>query len=247
MTLFLVTSILPSISGKHRQMAMWEQITALGGLPFSSVIAFAIALSFLIGKTHGWRLSVYWGLLFLGAMAIAAGSQIAFLGWGIGVERIAFAGFSGHATRAAAVFPVALFVVFAREKSWSGTLSVIVGVIAAALVAVSRVMIGAHSQSEAGAGFVLGLVVAICFVRHIGKQRANIMAAPLMVLCLAPFFSPTQPTTVSASMTHQWLIGVSLKLSGHDRPYSRDDWERTRTPYVPPCTASRRRFSYLCM
>lgn len=216
-------------------MAIWEQITALGGLPFSGFAACAIALSFLIGKTHCRRLAVRWCLLFFGAMAIAAGSQIGFLGWGIGIERIAFAGFSGHATRAAVVFPVAAFLLFAREENCSRTLSVTVGVIAATLVAISRVKIGAHSFSEAAAGLILGLVVSISFIRHIGTWRADVSSAPLMVLCVASLFSTTRPTTVNASITHQWLTGVSLTLSGHDRPYSRKDWKLLPAPYLPPC------------
>jgi hypothetical protein len=228
-------------------MAMWQQITALGGLPFSSLLAFAIALSFLIGKPRCRHLSIEWCLLFPGVMAIAAGSQLAFLGWGIGFEGISFAGFSGHATRAAAVFPVASFMVFAREGNRSATLAVIVGVIAAALVAVSRVEIGAHSPSEAAAGFALGLAAAMPFIRRIGKWRANVTAAQLMVLCLASLFSTAQPTTAEAPVTHQWLTGVALKLSGHDRPYSRADWKPAAAAYVPPCPLSRRRFTYLCV
>jgi hypothetical protein len=46
--------------------------------------------------------------------------------------------------------------------------------------------------------------------------------------------------------SHQWLTAAALTLSGRDRVYLRRDWQPAQGPYVPPCTAGRIRFDYLC-
>lgn len=228
-------------------MATWKQITALGGLPFTSLVVIAIALSLLTAPTPLWRISAYWCALFFAVLLVSAGSQVAFLGWGIGAESISFTGFSGHATRAAAVFPTALFILFFSAGKWSRILSILVGLIGAALVAVSRVMICAHSSSEAAAGFVLGVVVALVLISKIWRRCGNVATFPLMALSLTALFFSGLPPVVHESMNHQWLIAVALNLSGHDRVYSRTDWKPASTPYVPPCPIERIRFHYLCM
>jgi len=228
-------------------MTTWEGITLFGGLPFTGLVALAVACSLLVATEHPWRLSGYWSVLFLAALALAAGSQIAFLGWGIGVEAVSFAGFSGHATRAAAVFPVALFVLFIRCARRVRIVAVLAGIGAGLLVALSRVRIGAHSFSEAGAGLLLGTLIALTFIWHARGAGRNIAAIPLIALCLTTAVSSGRAETGTASMTHQWLIGLALNLSGRDRPYSRTDWKLAREPYAPPCAIASVRFRYLCM
>lgn len=228
-------------------MSTWKQITVLGGLPFTMMVFIAIAIALLTAPTPLWRVLVFWCTLFSAALVVAGCSQIAFLGWGIGAETISFAGFSGHATRAAAVMPAASFIMFLPGGRWPKNLSILVGFIAAALVAISRVIIGAHSSSEAAAGFLLGVMVALAFIREIWTWRGSVLTFPLLALFLAAPIFTVQPPLVHESMTHQWLIGVALNLSGHDRPYSRTDWKLASTPYVPPCAIERIRFHYLCI
>ena len=121
----------------------------LGNLALTSVVAMAIACTLMVARPASWGVAIWWCALYLSVLALAAGSQIAFLGWGIGVQGAAFAGFSGHASRAAAVLPVAFFLSSARRRVWLQGLLVLIGMLAAALVAASRVAIGAHSLSEA--------------------------------------------------------------------------------------------------
>lgn len=228
-------------------MTSWEKITLLGGLPFTSLVALAVACALLVPNVQSWRAPACWCGLFAVSLTLAAGSQIAFFGWGIGVEAISFAGFSGHATRAAAVFPVALFVLFMPCGRRVHTLAALAGFVAALLVALSRVRIGAHSFSEAGAGFLLGTVAASIFIWRARHSVRNGTAIPLISFCLIMAFSiaPAGPDT--GSMTHQWMIGIALTLSGRDRPYSRADWKLAPNPYVPPCAPASIRFRYLCM
>jgi membrane-associated phospholipid phosphatase len=240
-------------------MVWWLHLSALGGLNVTSLLALAVA-AWLVGA-RCWRLALAWCLLFGGAVLIAAASQMAFLGWGIGLRALEFTGFSGHATRAAAVFPVALFLLLERRGfrrddrrletrpgaqdrragAWLPA-AVLAGALLAAAVGVARVKVGAHSPSEAAAGCLLGLTCAFLFI---ARTRAAVDRSPqplLLGLLAATVLLPRADPVNS----HQWLTAAALKLSGSDRVWLRDGWQPARGAYVPPCAPNRLRFDVLC-
>jgi membrane-associated phospholipid phosphatase len=237
-------------------MLLWSHLSALGGLNVTALLALAIA-AWLVGA-HCWRLALAWCLLFGGAMAVAAASQMAFIGWGVGIESLDFTGFSGHATRAGAVFPVAFFLLFERrgrrrverplagraERRREGWLraAVLGGSLLAVAVAVARVEVGAHSPSEAVAGCLLGLAAAALFVARTRAARDFSPRPLLLGLLAATFLLPR----ADPANSHQWLSAAALKLSGSDRVYLRETWRPALDPYVPPCAPERVRFDYLC-
>jgi membrane-associated phospholipid phosphatase len=218
-------------------MVWWSHLSALGGLNVTALLAAAIA-AWLVGA-HCWRLALAWCLLFGAALLIAAASQMAFLGWGIGVRALEFTGFSGHATRAAAVFPVAFFLLL--ERRWLRT-GVLAGALLAVAVAVARVKVGAHSPSEAAAGCLLGLTCASLFIART-RAAADRSPQPLLLGLLAATVLLPRADPVNS---HQWLTAAALKLSGSDRVWLRDGWQPAQGPYVPPCAANRLRFDVLC-
>jgi membrane-associated phospholipid phosphatase len=240
-------------------MIWWSHLSALGGLNVTALLALAIA-AWLVGA-HCWRLALAWCLLFGTAMLIAAASQMAFLGWGVGVRALAFTGFSGHATRAAAVFPVALFLLLERRglrredrrketrpggqdrrgANWLRA-AVLAGAVLAAAVAVARVKVGAHSPSEAAAGCLLGLACAGLFIARTRTAQDRSPQPLLLGLLAATVLLPRADPINS----HQWLTAAALKLSGSDRVWLRDPWQPARNPYVPPCAPQKRRFDLLC-
>lgn len=241
-------------------MVWWSHLSALGGLNVTVLLALAIA-AWLVGA-HCWRLALAWCLLFGGAMALAAISQMAFLGWGIGIRSLSFTGFSGHAARAGAVFPVAMFLLWERrgrrrgglfagrlassgiERRREGGLRVAVlgGGLLAVGVALARVEVGAHSPSEAVAGCLLGLTTAALFIAR-SRAARDFSPQPLLLgLLAATLLLPRADPAYS----HQWLTAAALKLSGRDRVYLRDDWQPAQGPYVPPCASERVRFKVLC-
>jgi len=242
-------------------MLSWSQLSALGGLDVTTLLAFAIAVW--LGAAHCWRLALAWCLLFGAALLVAGVTQMAFLGWGIGVQAWDFTGFSGHATRAAAVFPVALFLLLGRrgqrkadmqpagspERRQGGRLRAAVGVavcagcLLAAGVAVARVKVGAHSPSEAVAGCLLGLLTAGLFMARARAARDH-SPKPLLLGLLAATILLPRADPIDG---HQWLTAAAIKLAGHDRVYLRRDWQPAPWPYVPPCDATRVRFDYLCL
>jgi len=245
-------------------MVLWSHLSALGGLNVTALLALAIA-AWLVGA-HCWRLALSWCLLFGAAMAVSAASQMAFIGWGVGVQSLDFTGFSGHAARAGAVFPVAFFLLFERHgrrrgrrrsvrradrpgserserrrESWLRA-ALLAGAALAIGVAFARVKVGAHSPSEAVAGCLLGLAAAGLFVAR-SRAARDFSPQPLLLGLLAATFLLPRGDPANS---HQWLTAAALKLSGHDRVYLREDWQPALGPYVPPCAPERVRFDYLC-
>jgi membrane-associated phospholipid phosphatase len=240
-------------------MTWWYHLSALGGLNVTALLAVAIA-AWLVGA-RCWRLALAWCLLFGAALLVAVASQMAFLGWGIGVRALEFTGFSGHATRAGAVFPVALYLLLERrglrredrrKETRSGMqdrrggsrlrAAVLAGAVLAVVVAVARVKVGAHSPSEAAAGCVLGLACAGLFIARTRAARDRSPQPLLLGLLAATMLLPRADPLNS----HQWLTAAALKLSGSDRVWLREDWQPARNPYVPPCAPQKRRFDVLC-
>ncbi len=235
----------------------WFHLSALGGLNVTALLALAIA-AWLVGA-RCWRLALDWCLLFGAALLVAGASQMAFLGWGIGLRDFDFTGFSGHATRAAAVFPVALVLLVdrrgrrgaqgqaedvpERRRRERVRAAALAGVVLAVLVAIARVKVRAHSPSEAVAGCLLGLAAAALFLARLQAARGH-SPRPLLLGLLAATLLLPRADPINA---HQWLTAAALKLSGSDRVYLRRGWQPAQGPYVPPCVASRVRFDYLCV
>jgi membrane-associated phospholipid phosphatase len=218
----------------------WSHISALGGLNVTAIAAVAIA-AWLVGA-RCWRLALAWCLLFLAAMVLVSASQMAFIGWGVGVRSYDFTGFSGHSARAAAVYPVAVFLLLERRPPWLRLLGVVGGALLAALVAIARVKVGAHSPSEAVLGFSLGFATALLFIQRAYANRRGAPKPLLIALGLAMLLLPRSEQNYG----HQWLTGMALTLARHDHPYQRDSWEPAPFRYVPPCPPEKVHFGYMC-
>lgn len=206
-------------------MMWWHGLSITGSLAVTGPIGVAIAVWLLAGKS--WRLTAAWCGLFGIGMALVVATKMAFVGWGIGVESVEFAGFSGHAMRAAAVFPVAFFLAF-RSSSvalrWFGTLA---GAVLAVLIAISRVYVQAHSVSESVTGCLLGLIVAAVFIWYASTEHHLALSRLLVVLCFPIVLIAPRVEPVPAEM---WITQAALYLSGHDKPYTRAIWREPKSP-----------------
>jgi membrane-associated phospholipid phosphatase len=221
-------------------MLWWSHLSALGGLNVTALLALGVT-AWLVGA-RCWRLALVWCLVFGGAMLVAAASQVAFIGWGVGIRALSFTGFSGHAARAAAVFPVALFLLVERQPRRVRMIAVAAGGLLAVAVALARIRVGAHSPSEALSGCMLGLGAAALFLAR-ARAAQDCSPQPLLLgLLAATILLPRADPAYS----HQWLTAVALTLSGRDRVYLRNDWQPAQGPYVPPCAPERLRFAVLC-
>jgi hypothetical protein len=204
-------------------MFWWHWLSVAGSLAVTGPIGIAIMVWLLAGKS--WRLTWTWLLLFGGGMALVVLTKMAFLGWGLGVESVEFAGFSGHAMRAAAVYPVAAFLMTRSSPQWAQMLASTLGVLLSVLIALSRIYTFSHSPSEAWTGCVLGLVVAGAFIWYANSERQLPLSRVLVALCVPVLLVAPQVKPIPAEM---WITKVALYLSGRDQPYTRAIWQAPR-------------------
>lgn len=205
-------------------MNWWNGISFAADMSLMGPAGVAIALWLLVSRQ--WRLVLSWSLWYGGGLLLVVLSKLAFIGWGVGSSALDFTGFSGHAMRAGAVFPVLMYVILQRAPQRWRHAGVLLGVGFAVLVAISRVMVHAHSVSEAVSGCVLGLAMAFGFiwtargVVHFAISRALVLAS-MAVMVLLSFKAEPMPT-------EQWLQKLALALSGHERVFTRLDWKLAR-------------------
>jgi membrane-associated phospholipid phosphatase len=175
------------------------------------------------------RSALRWVAGIVATTVVTTLSKIAFLGFGIGIAALDFTGFSGHSMYSWAILPVLAAIV----AGWRGAL---VGVALAMLITYSRVDLGAHSWSEAIAGMALGAAAAgwtlADYLAHPGAVRA-----PWWLPLLLAAWLTLLPMRAPPSRTHGLVVAISLKLSGHTRPYTRFEllaglihppWEKAR-------------------
>ena len=199
---------------------LWYSITRLGGAGLTLPLALTIALWLALGYT--WRLAAGWLAILAAAIGIVALTKIAFLGWGVGVREWDFTGVSGHAMLSTAVYPVGLFLTLLPRRASIRVLGVALGMAAGIAVGLSRVVLDAHSPSEAISGCIIGALAAVLFVwwawdARPGKLSAVPVAVSLLMLAVAlhDVRVPTQ----------RWITHVALHLSGRDHPYVRARWK----------------------
>lgn len=221
----------------------WEFVTRFGEAQLLTPTA--LALGVWLAWTGAGRSASLWLALFGFAFALTTATKIAFIGWGVGIPRLNFTGISGHAMHAAAVLPVLLHSLAASRGSASRGAAVAAGYAVAALVALSRFVIGAHSPSESVIGFALG-GAASALTLSLAHLPARALPHTLGVALLAAQL--INPLAAPSVRTHDIVTRVALAVSGHERPYTRgmlrkrgDCWVPDRTgacPGPPPRAAN---------
>jgi len=176
---------------------------------------------------RAWRMVFWWcGLFGLGLLFVLA-TKIAFVGWGVGIRSIDFTGISGHSMRATAVMPVMLYLILQKTPRLVCTAGVLLGLLFGVLIGISRLILNAHSISEAVAGCVLGAIISLGFIlitRHSPKPVLNRWLIALSLLIVFGATRYTEPVP-----TQRLIRGVALYLAGHERPYIRATWKMAPT------------------
>jgi membrane-associated phospholipid phosphatase len=204
-------------------LALWRWITRLGEAGIVLPIAAALAVWFVL-SARSIRPAWAWGVAFGVAGLVTTASKVAFIGWGIGIAAIDFTGFSGHSMFAAAVYPV-----FARALAetapprWRAWV-IACGYALAALVAVSRVPVGAHSVSETLSGFALGAAASGTALWLIGRPALRV-SVRWLALAVGGWLA-LAPSHASPSRTHDMVTRLALTLSQRSVPYRRADLHR---------------------
>lgn len=208
----------------------WLLLTRLGEMQILLPLAAAASL-WLWKSAAQTRLVLRWAAAAALAATLTAGSKLAFMGWGLGSARWDFTGISGHALCAALCLPLLAWVSLVAggrpdPRGLRRKLALLAGYMVAALVAWSRIEVGAHSHSEVAAGFALGGLASAWALAGTSELRAlqpRWLAAGLAAgLLLLPLAAPR-------SRSHELMMELSRQLSGRDQLYTRRDLHR-RTP-----------------
>ncbi|HEV7814957.1 MAG TPA: phosphatase PAP2 family protein [Janthinobacterium sp.] len=208
-------------------MHCWLALSLLGSMAVMGPAGLAVGVWLAAGQY--WRLAFNWCLLFGAGMALVVATKIAFIGWGIGVHSLQFAGFSGHAMRAGAVLPVFLFVLLKEAGVFWRRAGVLAGCVVAILITMSRLVLGYHSTSEAVTGCLLGFMVAFAFIWLAGAGRDFAISRGLVALSFGSLLFTPRAEPVP---TEQLITRAALFMSGHERPFSRYDWKVEQEHYL---------------
>jgi len=209
----------------------WRLLSGLGSANLT--IALALALAILLTVNGDRRMARWWLFSFFIAMGVVGMTKLAFVAWGMAVPPFDFTGASGHAARAAAVYPVLCFILSKNRSAAFQRLALGAALVLATGIACSRLARQVHSFSEVACGMGIGVMVAATYMRRAGAcgRLQAVRAIPWLggaVLCAA--ILPAVPTQA-------WLNQAGMALSGRPAPYTRQDARiKPRTP-MPFCDA----------
>jgi membrane-associated phospholipid phosphatase len=200
-------------------MRTWTFITAFGDsavlLPITLVIVIWLAL-FRITATLVWR----WLFLLAAVGGLIAASKLAFMAWGIGIPSLDFTGVSGHSAMSAMLWPLLLALLGSGGKRYPRIIGAILGLLFAMAIALSRVVLNAHSWAEVLSGFVLGASAAVVFLSRLGSrwriERPYWPPAVALLLVLSIAFGYRFPS-------ERLLHGVAKHLNIDNAVHTRDD------------------------
>ena len=236
--------------------SFWHQLTRLGEAQLL-LPALLLATVWLARRPGGGRPAVGWLAATSIAALLTTATKVAFIGYGIGYAPLDFTGISGHAMFAAAVLPPLVLLagsagagvgagVGAGAGVGTGVRAgtgagggagqgdaaqrrclLVAGYLLAGAVAVSRVMVGAHSWSEVVAGAALG-ALSSGVVLASSRMPAARLARWLPVALAA--WGLVAVAAAPRSVTHDLVTRLALAQSGRAQPYHR--WEMQRDHWL---------------
>ena len=155
---------------------------------------------------------------------LTTATKLAFIGYGVGYAPWDFTGISGHAMFAAAVLPPLLLLAGSAAGGGANRGGLLLaGYSLAGAVAVSRVMVGAHSWSEVVAGAALG---ALCSGVALATARVPAARLTRWVPVALVAWGLVAVTAAPPSRSHDLVTQLALAQSGRAQPYQR--WEMQR-------------------
>lgn len=214
----------------------WHWLTRFG----ESGIVIPMALSTALWwwwATPSRRPLFAWLLLLGSAAFLTLVTKVAFMGWGLGIASLDFTGLSGHAMLAAAIYPV-LLRTLANPAALPPRWAIAAGYTVAAVIALSRVVIGAHSGSEVVLGFALG-AAASATALALETRHPPPIPQHWLWLGLAGWLA-LMPVTAAPSGTHGMVQRLARTLSDREQLYTRADLHRMRLPERPERAAAAR-------
>lgn len=177
----------------------------------------------LLRAGHASTLAARWAVATSLAALATTASKVAFIGYEVGYAPLDYAGISGHAMFSAAILPVLMRAAAGGMAPRPARAMVGLGVAAAALIAVTRVKIGAHSWIEVLMGFALGSAAAAWALRTVRwpDRRPGWWLPIGLGVWLAVTAQVAPP-----SQTHGMVTRLALAISGRPVPYTRNEMRR---------------------
>lgn len=218
--------------------AAWHFFTRLGEAQIL-LPAMLGALAWLLYAGRARATAAWWAVGTCIAAIITTATKIAFHGFELGYAPLDYAGVSGHAMFAAAIWPVIVALAVSPARRYLRAAVIAAGFLLAFAIAASRLVVHAHSPIEAAIGFVLGAAVSAAVLLRApppALARPWHIVAPLLVwFALVPLKAPPSPT-------HGWVMRLSMAVADRPRPYTRwqmhRDWARQHAPKPQPSTAA---------
>ena len=169
------------------------------------------------------RTAVVWLLGTATAAALTTATKVAFFGYEVGYASLDYTGISGHAMFAASVLPVLAAMLACGAAPPRRRAAVAAAYLLAALIAYSRLRVGAHSATEAVAGMALG---SLASAAALNADRLPAMRPPLWLAAGLALWMLSLPMGAPPSPTHGWVVRLSLAVSDRPTPYSRQAMHR---------------------
>lgn len=166
-------------------------------------------------RAEGWR----WLIAVVACAGIVSASKLLFMAWGVGLPGLDYTGFSGHSALSALVWPSMAALLARRGSAALQKTAVGLGVLLALGIAISRVLLKAHSISEVVLGCALGLALAGWFllsraVTPKPSPRALALLAGMAILLTLAFYGRVFPS-------QHVLKQVALAISGRGQVFRR--------------------------
>lgn len=193
---------------------MWSLISNLGDAALTLPVALACAVWLAVTDR---RLAVRWVVCLAAGMALVGLTKILYAGCGIEFQQFDFRVVSGHTMLATAVWTVTFSLLWGNGATFRWVAPV-AGLSAGAIMGAVRVFEDAHTVSEAIAGWIVGALVALFFLR--ARSARLRLSSPiiagvglLLVTSIAyghrsPIqgliveYSPTLCTNATATLSH---------------------------------------------
>ncbi|MBO9535894.1 phosphatase PAP2 family protein [Herbaspirillum sp.] len=200
---------------------MWTFITFFGDSNFTLPGA-ALLFLWLVCNSR-WQQALRWGWWFGLAMLLVAVSKILFMAWNIAPPLLNFTGISGHSASAAMLY-LGMALLLSQEHGAGRRLFYLsLAALLVVAIAMSRLILGAHSMSEVIAGVGIGAFAVFLFNASLASpdpqpdtapmKGKSLMAASLLLLLLLTDGRPAPTQTI--------LEEIAQALSGQSRTYDR--------------------------